>query len=138
MKYQVKVTGEAALGLPEQDFELNAATGDDAVDAARSKLEKLMPAEGGKLDVEVSCMESWEQVAKTPRGGIVRETIPAGVVSTFSVEFEPQEHVRAAVLEKRAQAQRDAEKAAERKAIEMELIAKLKSEGKLAMDVEVG
>lgn len=137
MKFKVNVTGEAALGLPEQDFELEAKTGDEAVNAARSKLEKLMPKEGGALDITVEALEDWEQVAKTPRGGTVRETIPKGVVSEFSVCFEPHESVRAEVEEKRALAEAAAAKAAEREAIKAEVRREYEAEQKAGGKVEV-
>jgi hypothetical protein len=137
MKFTVNVTGEALLGLPEQDFEVEAKDGDAAVDAARAKLEKLAPKEGGALNVKVEASQSWERVSRTPRGGEIRETVPAGEVSTFSVELEPHESVRAEVEAKRAAAEAAAQKAAERDAVKAELLAELEAQGKLVKSAEV-
>ena len=128
MKFTVTVTGEALLGLPEQDFEVDAKDGDAAVDAARSKLEKLASKEGGELTIKVEAPESWERVSRTPRGGEIRETVPAGEVSTFSVLLEPHESVREEVEKKRAAAEAAAQKAAEREAIKAELRAEMAAE----------
>lgn len=128
MKYTVEVTGEAALGLPEQDFEIEARTGDDAVNAVRDKLHKLAPKEGGDLDVVVSATEEWVQESKTPRGGTVRETVPPGVVSSFSIRVEPHPDVREAVEAKRAADEAAVAKAAEREAIKVELRAEIAAE----------
>lgn len=130
MKFQVNVSGEAALGLPEQDFEIEAATGGEAVDAARSKLEKLAPQEGGALDIVVIATQAWEQVSKSKDGRVVKETIPAGEVSSFSVCFEPHASVRAEVEEKRAKAEAEAAKAAEREALKAEIRAEMEAEQK--------
>lgn len=129
MKYTVNVTGEAALGLPEQDFELEATSGGAAVDAARAKIEALLPLEGGALDIVVSATEPYEVVSKSPRGGEIREIVPAGVVSSFSVRFEPHESVRAEVEAKAAAEAAAAEKAAEREALKVELRAEIAAEG---------
>ena len=132
MKFSVSVTGEAALGLPEQDFDLDAKSGTEAADTAREKLRKLMPLEGGALDVVVTSLEDWEQHSETPRGGKVVETIPAGVVSEFSVRFEPHESVREAVEAKRAADEAAAAKAAERAAMRIEIEAEIAAEAAAA------
>jgi hypothetical protein len=128
MKYTVKVTGEAALGLPEQDFELDAPDGNAAVDATRDHLSKLLPLKGGELDVVVSCAEEWIQESKTPRGGIMRETVPPGEVSCFSFRVEPHESVREAVEAAAKAAEEVAVKAAEREAMKVELRAEIAAE----------
>ena len=130
MKFTVQVTGEAALGLPEQDFEVEAIDGNAAVAAANDKLDALVPAEGGALDIVVSSTEDWVQISRSPRGGEVRETIPAGEVSRYSRYLEPHESVRAEVEEKRAAAEAAAAKAAEREAIKAELRAEMEAEAK--------
>jgi hypothetical protein len=137
MKFTVNVTGEAALGLPEQDFEIDAKDGDAAVNAARKRLEKLAPQEGGALDIVVTANEEWLRITTTQRGGEIRETVPPGEVSRFGICLEPHESVRAEVEARRAAEEATAIKASERKAIELELIARLKAEGHLAADVEV-
>jgi len=137
MKYTVAVSGEAALGLPEQDFELEASTGDDAVNAVREHLHNLAPKEGGDLDVEVTATEEWIQESKTQRGGIVRETVPPGVVSRFSIRVEPHDSVRAEIEAKRAAAEAAAVKAAEREAIKAELRLEMEAEQKAGGKVAV-
>lgn len=94
MKYTVKVEGEAALDLPEQDFAFEAPNGDIAVAAVREKLSKLVSEYGGELDVVISCEESWTRESPTPRGGTIVETVPPGEVSSFSFRVEPHESVR--------------------------------------------
>ncbi len=94
MKYTVKVEGEAALDLPEQDFRLEAPDGDAAAVAVRDQLSKLVSKFGGELAVVISCEETWTRESKTPRGGTIVETIPPGEVSTFSFRVEPHESVR--------------------------------------------
>lgn len=136
MKYTVAVSGEAALGLPEQDFELEAGTGDEAVNAVRDHLHKLCPKEGGLLDVKVSATEEWIQESKTQRG-VVRETVPPGVVSEFSICVEPHESVRAEVEGKRAAAEAAAVKAAEREALKAELRLEMEAEQKAGGKVAV-
>lgn len=137
MKYTVKVTGEAALGLPEQDFELDAPNGNAAVDSVRLQLSRLMPKQGGELQVVVSCTEEWVQESKTPRGGVIKETIPPGEVSSFSFYVEPHPEVRAEV-EAAAKANAEAAaKAEERRAIELELVAKLQAEGHVSKDFQL-
>lgn len=101
MKFSVQVSGEAALGLEEQDFEFEAVNGGKAVDLVRERLHKLMPKEGGLLDVVVSATEEWVQEARTPRGGVIRETVPPGEVSSFSFMVEPHESVRLKVTAKK-------------------------------------
>jgi hypothetical protein len=132
MKYQVQVTGEAALGLEEQDFEIESENGTEAANDARDKLKKLMPPEGGALQIVVSASEAWEQHSTTPRGGKVVETIPAGIVSEFSVCFEPHESVREAVEAKRAEAQAAADKAAARAEMRREIVAEMAAEAAAA------
>lgn len=137
MKFQVQVTGEAALGLPEQDFELDASTGDAAVDAARKKLEKLAPKEGGALDIVVSALEPWERVSATKSGGKITESFPPGEVSSFSVLLEPHESVRAEVEAKRA-AEAQAKREELRNAlIESRLLERLKAQGLVDASVEL-
>jgi hypothetical protein len=94
MKYTVKVEGEAALDLPEQDFKFEAKDGDEACNAVREKLSKLVSKFGGELAVVVACEETWTRVSPTPRGGTTTETIPPGEVSSFSFAVEPHESVR--------------------------------------------
>lgn len=101
MKFTVQVSGEAALGLEEQDFEFEAANGNKAVDLVRERLHKLMPKEGGLLDVVVNAAEEWVQEARSPRGGTIRETVPPGEVSRFSFMVEPHESVRLKVTAKK-------------------------------------
>lgn len=137
MKYTVQVTGEAALGLPEQDFELEAPHGDAAVNAVRDQLHGLMPKEGGLLDVVVSATEEWIQESRTPRGGIIRETVPPGVVSSFSFRVEPHPDVREAVEKKRTEDEAAAVKAAERAALKAELLLEIKAEQKASGKAEV-
>lgn len=137
MKYTVAVSGEAAFGLPEQDFELEARSGDEAVNAVRDHLHKLSPKEGGSLDVVVSATEEWVQESKTQRGGVVRETVPPGVVSSFSICVEPHESVREAVEKKRADAEAAAVKAAEREALKAELRLEMEAEQKAGGKVAV-
>lgn len=132
MKFTVKVTGESALGLPEQDFELDASNGNEAVDAVRAHLSTLLPKEGGALDVVVSCAEQWTKVANTPRGGTVTEVVPPGEVSTFSFELQPHPDVREAVEAKRAADAAAAAKAAERAVIEAEVRAQVAAEQAVA------
>lgn len=137
MKFRIKVTGEAALGLPEQDFDLEASDGNEAVDVARKKLEQLAPKEGGALDIEVAAAEPWERVVNKKGGGTIRESFEPGPVSTFSVLLEPHESVRDEVLAKRAAAEAarvEAEKIAN---IESGLIERLKAQGFLPADVEL-
>lgn len=137
MKYTVKVEGEAALGLPEQDFELEAKDGDAAVNAVRDQLSKLLPLEGGSLDVVVSCTEEWIKESKTPKGGTIRETVPPGEVSSFSFRVEPHESVRAEVEAAAKAAAEAAAKDEERATIEAEFLAKLKAQGHVAKDLEL-
>jgi hypothetical protein len=137
MKYTVQVTGEAALGLPEQDFELEAPDGNAAVDATRAHLLELLPKEGGLLEVSVSCVEEWVKVSQTSKGGTLTETVPAGEVSSFSFRVEPHADVRAAVEAAAKAAEDAAAKAAERATIELEFLAKLQQQGLVAKDVKV-
>jgi hypothetical protein len=131
MKFQVAVSGEAVLGLPEQDFELEASDGSDAVDAARHKLEKLAPKEGGRLNITVSALEPWERTVAKKGGGTIRETFAPGEVSTFSVELEPHESVRAEVEAKRAAEEAAKAKATERAALKAEILAEMAASGEL-------
>lgn len=102
MKFSAKVSGEAALGLPEQDYELEALEGAAAVDAVRAHLTGLLPKHGGMLDVEVSCLETWSRIVNKPGGGTITETFPPGEVSRFSFYVEPHESVRSVVEARKA------------------------------------
>ncbi len=128
MKYTVKVTGEAALGLAEQDLELNALDGNAAVDATREHLSAASPKEGGLLDVVVSCAEQWTKVSNRQGGGTVTETVPPGEVSRFSFRVEPHPDVRAEVEGAAKAAEEAAAKAAEREAMKVELRAEIAAE----------
>lgn len=141
MKFNVKVEGEAAAGLAEKDFELDAANGTDAANSARDQLTKLVLAdtgtrEGGLLSVEVFATESWTQVAKTKEGIETRTTYPPGKVSEFSFFVEPHESVRKAVEERRAAEEAAAAEAAKVQGIRMQLLAELKAGGHVAADLE--
>jgi hypothetical protein len=137
MKYQVQVTGEAALGLSEQDFEIDAMDGHHAVEVARRRLESLVPKEGGRLDIVVRALDPWERTVEKKGGGKITESFDPGVVSEFSVELEPHESVRKAVEEKREAAARAAAELAKRNDIESELLEKLKSQGLLPATLEL-
>lgn len=120
MKYQVSVNGSPFA-------EIDASDDHAAVDAARDAVEKQVPAEGGNFDIEVSCAEAGPSLAGGGRG----EPRAPGVVSRFSVSHEPHESVREVVEAKRAEEAAAAAKAEERAQIEAELLAKLKTEGRL-------
>lgn len=128
MKYTVKVTGEAALGLDEQDFDLEASNGHEAVDGVRAHLATLLPKEGGLLDVVVSCLDTWTITSPTPRGGTVTETVPPGEVSSFSFRVEPHPDVREAVEAAAKATAIAAQQDAERAALKAELRAEIAAE----------
>lgn len=101
MKYTVQVTGEAALGLEEQDFELEAADANAASEAARARLTGLLPKTGGLLNVTISATEPWTITAKESDGTVVTRTRPPGVVTSWGFMIEPHESVRPLVEARR-------------------------------------
>lgn len=134
MKFKIEVSGEAALGLKEQDFLLEAADGTEASNTARADLAKLMPPRGGKLDIVVSCLEEWTRTVKKPKGGAIVETFPPGVVSEFSVEFEPHVSVRAEVEAERAEAELAALEESKRSAMRLEILGEMVSKGEITKE----
>ncbi len=138
MKYAIQVTGEAALNLPEQDFEMDAPSGTAAADAARVRLTELAPKEGGLLDVVVSCTETWSSVTPKEDGGTITETHPPGVVSKFSFKVEPHPDVRAEVEAAAKAAEEAAAKAAEREALKAEVRLEVLAEQQTQPSVEKG
>jgi hypothetical protein len=137
MKFQVEVRGEAALGLPEQDFEISAIDATHAVEVARRQVEAVIPKEGGKLDLVVRSLEPWERTVEKKGGGKIVESFEPGVVSEFSVELEPHESVRAVVEEKRAASEREAREALKRANIESDLLDRLKAQGLVPAELEL-
>lgn len=125
MKFSAKVSGEAALGLPEQDCELEAPEGAAAVDAVRAHLTGLLPKHGGMLDVEVSCLEEWSRIVNKHGGGTITETFPPGEVSRFSFYVEPHESVRSVVEAREADAELAGLATSERAPRRVELLVSL-------------
>lgn len=104
MKFKVQVGGEAALGLSEQDVEIEAVDGTEASNAIRDQLTALAPKEGGDLDVEIYATESWSRIVNKNGGGTIEETFPPGLVSRFSFHVQPHESVREKAAARRADA----------------------------------
>lgn len=134
MKFSAKVSGEAALGLPEQDYELEAADGGAAVDAVRLHLTGLLPKRGGLLAVQVSCLEEWTRVARKPNGGTITETFPPGEVSNFSFYVEPHESVRSIVAARQADAALAALPTEERTPERVRMLVGMFSAGEIARE----
>lgn len=102
MKYSVQVEGEAALGLPEQDYEGEAADAREATDFTRARLGSLLPKEGGELHVTITLLEAWSFTAVDMSGVKTTVTLPAGhIVSRWSFYTQPHPDVRV-VVEARA------------------------------------
>lgn len=125
MKFTAQVSGEAALGLPEQDFELEAQDGGAAVDAVREHLTGLLPKHGGWLDVSVSCLETWSRVAVKPSGGTITETFPPGEVSRFSFYVDPHPDLRSHVAAMKVDAELAALEPTERNARRIDVLVSM-------------
>ena len=138
MKYSVKVEGEAALELPEQDYELEAKDGDEASNAVRDKLSKLLPKTGGELAVVVSCAEPWSRVVRKPDGGQITETFQPGIVSEFGFYVEPHESVRKQVAARKLDKELATLEGPEQAARRSELLGELLVNGTLTRERFVG
>lgn len=134
MKFSAKVSGEAALGLPEQDYELDAPDGGAAVDAVREHLTGLLPKHGGLLDVSVTCLETWSRVVSKPSGGTITETFPPGEVSNFSFYVEPHPSVRSIASARKADAELATLESADRTAQRVELLVGMFSAGEITRE----
>lgn len=131
MKYSVLIVCAVVGAFPEYEFE--AATDNEAVDAARAHhldaestvVPVTVPDEGGDYEFAVKCLES--VVLPAPGGGTW--TRPAGAeISRFKFSHPPAPHVAEQVYAQRAAdaaAQAEAEKVA---AIEAGYLEKLKAE----------